>query len=179
VIYLKDRSITWSPLNVPEKRVPGHVVQDQRTAESPVYIRLDGNGQLLVVAPERVCPRVRWDGHEWDPAGKLGAVPVPPGPLVEMPLPDRLVYAAQEAIEQAALTKWHVRTAVYSVDGHPRDFARAATAVVVEGLAAVLEGDLCCGPDPDPQCGKCGRLYGEIAELRYLAERVRNVKAVA
>jgi hypothetical protein len=179
VIYLKDRSITWSPLNVPEKRVPGHVVQDQRTAESPVYIRLDGNGQLLVVAPERVCPRGRWDGHEWDPAGKLGAVPVPPGPLVEMPLPDRLVYAAEQAIDEARVCGVTDGNQPVYVEGYLADFARAATAVVVEGLAAVLEGELCCGREPDPQCGKCGRLYGEIAELRYLAERVRNVKAVA
>jgi hypothetical protein len=174
MIWLKDRPIAWSPLNVPQKSVPGHVVEDQREG-GPVYIRLDGNGQLLVVAPERVHPRGRWDGHEWEPDGKLGAKPTPPGPLVEMPLPGRLVQAAQDAIEEAALTTYRGHTEVYAVDGYPLDLAKAAAAAVIEGLAEVWADDLCCGPGPNPQCGKCGRLYGEIAELQYLANRVREV----
>jgi hypothetical protein len=160
VIYLKNAAIDWSPLNVPAKRVPGHVVEDQRAEGSPVYIRIDGNLQLLVVAPERVHPRGRWDGHEWDPDGKLGAKPAPPGPLVEMPLPDRLVYVAQQAIEEAALTKWHGHTDVYSVDGHPLDFAKAASVAVVEALAV----------DMDAHGGA-----GYAALLRMLANSVREV----
>lgn len=175
MIYLKDAPIDWHPRNKPDKWVPATVVEDQRTEQSAVVFRLSGNQQLLSMPPDLVRPRGNWDGHEWDPNGRLGAKPTPPGPLVEMPLPDRLVYVAQQAIEEAALTKWHGHTDVYSVDGHPLDFARAAASAVIDGLAEVWADDLCCGPQPNPQCGKCGRLYGEIAELQYLANRVREV----
>lgn len=160
MIYLKDAPIDWHPRNKPDKWVPATVVEDQRTEQSAVVFRLSGNQQLLSMPPDLVRPRGNWDGHEWDPNGRLGAKPTPPGPLIEMPLPDRLVYVAQQAIEEAALTKWHGHTDVYSVDGHPLDFAKAASAAVVEALAV----------DMDAHGGA-----GYAALLRMLANSVREV----
>lgn len=160
MIYLKDMPVWWSPINVPEKQVPGHVVKDQRVEISPVYIRLDGNSQRMAVAPERLRLRLNWTGHEFEENGHAFAKPTPPGPLVEMPLPDRLVYVAQQAIEEAALTKWHGHTDVYSVDGHPLDFAKAASVALVEALAV----------DMDAHGGA-----GYAALMRMLANSVREV----
>lgn len=140
--YLKDQPIYWRPRNKPAKWMPATVVEDQRTEDSPVVLRLVGNQQLLSMSPDLVRPRLNWTGHEFEENGHLGGQPMPPGPLVEMPLPDRLVYEAQQAIEEAALTKWHGHTDVYSVDGHPLDFAKAAVSAAIEGLTVIVAPDL-------------------------------------
>jgi hypothetical protein len=67
---------------------------------------------------------------------------------------------SRDAIEEAALTKWHGHTDVYSVDGHPLDFAKAASVAVVEALAV----------DMDAHGGA-----GYAALMRMLANSVREV----
>lgn len=177
MIYLKDAPIDWSPLNVPAKRVPGHVVENQRVEGSPVYIRLDGNLQLLMVAPERVCPRGRWDGHEWDPNGRLGAKPAPPGPLVEMPLPTRLALAARDAIEDQAIDVYTNQLG-HTVYGFTADMARYSAGAVVEALAAALLAQRCCAADSVVCCSSCLVLQRQAAAYSVLAQQVRDVPAV-
>jgi hypothetical protein len=97
--------------------------------------------------------------------------------MAELSLPERLVHAAEQAIEDAS-TDLYASGHGDLIEGYLTDFARRGVGAAIDILADALAGELCCGPTPEPQCSKCGPLYGEIADLRSLAERVREVPAL-
>jgi hypothetical protein len=98
----------------------------------------------------------------------------------DLSLPERLVYAAEQAITEIAATVFRGVTGVESIEGYPTDLAKVAAAATVEALAEALKDwlRLCCGLSPDAQCFKCGQLYSEIGELHALAVQVREVRPV-
>lgn len=177
MIYKKDAPIDWHPRNKPDKWVPATVVEDQRTEQSAVVFRLSGNQQLLSMPPDLVRPRGNWDGHEWDPNGKLGAKPAPPGPLVEMPLPARLALAARDAIEDQAVDVYTNQLG-HTVYGFTADMARYSAGAVVEALAAALLAQRCCAADSVVCCSSCLVLQRQAAAYSVLAQQVRDVPAV-
>lgn len=177
MIYLKDMPVWWSPINVPEKQVPGRVVKDQRVEISPVYIRLDGNSQRMAVAPERLRLRLNWTGHEFEENGHAFAKPVPPGPLVELPLPARLALAARDAIEDQAIDVYTNQLG-HTVYGFTADMARYSAGAVVEALAAALLARRCCPADSVVCCSSCLVLQRQAADYFVLAQQVRDVPAV-
>lgn len=95
-----------------------------------------------------------------------------------MSFAERIVHAAEHAVEQVSVTVFRGVTGVESVEGYPTDLAKASASATIEALADELTGHLCCGTSPEPQCLKCGELYGEIFNLRFLADQVREVPAL-
>lgn len=112
----------------------------------------------------------RWLRSHWDDAGTLT-------PVVG-PLPVRLVEAAVSAMDMVRVCSYTALDGCHIIEGYDVDFARVAAGAVVDVLADALEGELCCGQDPAPQCLKCGQLYAEIGHMRSLADAVRDVPAL-
>jgi hypothetical protein len=83
------------------------------------------------------------------------------GIVTELSLPERIVHAAEQALEEAAATVHRGITGVYSVDGYPTDMATASAAAVIEVLAS----------DMDEHGGE-----GHASLLRMLAVCVREVR---
>jgi hypothetical protein len=91
-----------------------------------------------------------WDGHEFDPNGALS-------------LPERIVHAAETAIEDAADSRYRELSGATSVEGLLIDFARESASAVIE----VLAGDMVANGGE-----------GHAVQLRMLAQAVRDVPAL-
>jgi hypothetical protein len=98
--------------------------------------------------------------------------------MSELSLPERIVHAAEEAIDMARVCGLTEGNRPVYVEGYLLDFAKASANAVIEELAKVLEGQMCCGREPSTQCFKCGQLHSEIWDLQALAQAVRDAPAL-
>jgi hypothetical protein len=59
--------------------------------------------------------------------------------MTELSLPERLVSAAEKAIEEVSVTVFRGITGVESVEGYPADLAKAALSAAFEEWAVLLD----------------------------------------
>lgn len=95
--------------------------------------------------------------------------------MTELSLPERLVHAAEAAIQGAGDT--YESPLGDKVDGYSVDFARVGGAALIDVLTEDLQRQVRC-PDIEGGCVKCRQLRAEIEHLRVLAQAVRDVPAV-
>lgn len=99
------------------------------------------------------------------------------GIVTELSLPERIVHAAEQAIQDIAATVFKGITGVESVEGYPTDLAKAAIAAAFRELAAANEHDTkWCRATMNGDCTKCTRLLALAGDLRSLADAVDEVR---
>lgn len=106
--------------------------------------------------------KAHWDGHEFDPNGRLD-------------LPERIVQAVQAAIEGAARDVYPSPLGD-RVDGYSIDMARVGGAAVIDVLTEDLRWQAPCPLGSG--CASCERLQEQISHLLVLAQAVRDVSAL-
>lgn len=88
----------------------------------------------------------------------------------ELSLQERLVHAAETAIEEASVAKHSTALRVESVEGFPHDLAKAACHAFADELATFLRGQRAIGVSSDP--------YIDIPDMELLAQLIRDVPAL-
>lgn len=97
--------------------------------------------------------------------------------MTEMSLPERLVHAAEEAIEDQA-EDVTANPKGYKCYGFTADFARYGVGAALDTIADELLGTRCCPADNAVSCSD-GLLRGiQVEHLRLLAQQVRDVPAL-
>jgi hypothetical protein len=99
--------------------------------------------------------------------------------MTELSLPERLVHAAEKAIEERAVTVFRGITGVESVEGYPTDLARAAVAATLLERANALEDEMAwCQRTRSIDCVTCHSSGLRVQEDRLLAAAVLDVRAL-